>query len=1323
MVKKSLLWVFRSALRLTLWLGGAVVAIMLIVALAIHFWVMPNISLYKNDIATFASKAANQKVTIGDIKANWQGFNPHLKLNNIDIFDAQNRSALHLGNVDLSLSWLSIPLLEPHLDELIIYAPELTIRRIASGEVFIAGMSMLGDSKPDLPNWLLRQNKLGVNNAKIIWLDEMRNAPSLSLENLSLEIFSPPWKSLIRNHSFIISATPSIGTNNPIQLSGSFYGDDVAQTAKWRGNASMQLNNADLAAFKPWISYPIDLQSGLGSAEVAVQFANNQLQSLSSKVSIEKLHLQVKAGAEPISLNKLVGDINWKNLNKFQLIGKTPSVFGHAVSVEHLTLSASNGFNLQDVNADYMQTNEGKQAFNLKVANVNLANIQKLAPQLPLPDALLAKLVTASPHGNLENVDLHWEALNSITSSYRIDARFSHFTVLAQDKIPGFSNLTGALSANQKNGKLQLNSRDSALDFKGILRWPIPAETLSGEIHWNIKNNVTNIDVNALTISNPHLSGRLDANYKMDSIKGGLLDLKGKFGNGNAKYAPFYYPIMLGETTLHWLDTSILAGHAEDINLVVKGRLDDFPFVDSKNNLDQKLGLFRVTAKVSDAVLEFGTGWPAIDKLGLHLLFEGKRMELNANTGNILGNKIVKSKTTIEQLDADDPILAIDSELTGPVSEGINFVNNSPVLSVTQGFTEGLKTSGAGKLNLSLKIPLQTIEAAKYKGLYQITNGKMESESVPALSRINGLLEFTESSLSAKNIQASAYGSPLTFDLSSGKDKSIRVAARGKLNEESIKQLLIDQNLAKLTSYISGSSDWVGDILIQKPRVSIAFRSNLTGITSRFPAPFNKSAYQQLSLRIDKKQDTNSENIYINLGNKITAKIVSSAQNGQMQLEQALLNFNADLTSNSLASSLEPSSNNKGLSITGNLDHLDADAWRYIIKNITDSDNAQANNSAGKLSIQKVALKINTLDIFDRRINQLKISDIANKTGLQVNLQSKEISGDLHWTTQNNGKLVARLSNLSIPDAAPDTISAIKDDDTETSTTSFKKFVKLEQDYPALDIIADNFEFNKKSFGAFELIAYPQNDNWNIQKLKFTTPDSAMSAEGQWNNWVRSPNTFLNITWDIKNLGKTLKRFGYADTIKDGEGELTGRLHWPGSPHQFETTRLNGELQFEMHKGQILQVQPGVGRLLGLLSLQSLPRRLTLDFRDLFSNGFAFDKIKADVRIEQGVMRSDNFAMSGPAADVSIKGETNLQKETQHLFVKVMPRISDSISLAALAGGPLVGAVAFLAQKLLKDPLNKIASSEYEITGTWDDPQEVKNTENKQQSNNISPLN
>jgi len=1321
MVKKSLLWVYRTVL----WLVSIIVIIVLITALAIQFLVLPNIEQYKDKIAAYASQAAKQKVVIGTIKADWQGINPHLSLTNIDIFDVQNRPALQLKDTDVSLSWLSIPLLEPHLSELIIRAPELTIRRIANGEIFVAGTSMQGESKPDLPNWLLRQSKLEILNAKVIWLDEMRGAPALSLNKLNLEILSPTLESLIKKHNFTLSALPSIGTDNPVSFSGHLYGNDVSHAEQWRGSIIMYLKNANIAAFKPWVDYPIDLQSGVGSTKIAVDFANHQLKSIESNVVLDHVQMQLKANAEPVVLNKLVGNLNWKNLSTGLLGGLSQKNTGYSFNVDHLTLNTSNGLNLQDVTASYIEKATENalvnKALSLKLAHINLASISPYLVQFPVPAEILQKIDSFSPTGSLDDLTLGWEGNQSATKTYQLSTKFSGLGIQAQStvpgfKVPGFNNLTGEVKANQSTGRIKLYTQNAKLDFKDILRGPIPADKLDGEINWNIKGKETEIQVSQLSLSNPHLTGTINANYLMDGLKGGYLDLKGKFGHGDAKYAMLYYPTMLGPATLHWLDTSILAGHAEDINLTVKGRLADFPFVDSKNIPDRRLGLFKVTAKISGGVIEYGTGWPAVEGLGLDLLFEGKRMELNANTGHVYGNQIIKSKTTIAQLDADSPVLNVVSELRGPVTEGINFVNKSPVAALTQGFTDELKTSGSGKLNLSLKIPMNNIEAAQYKGLYQITNGSMESQNIPTLSEVNGLLEFTESSLTAKNIKASAFGAPLVFNLNSGKDKVIRIAARGKLNDEVIKQ-----TLGKGANYISGNADWVGDILIQNPNVNIGIRADLFGITSRLPAPLDKAANEHLSLRIDKKQEPNADTIIVNLGNKHGAKLIRTVENGKLQFDRASINLNSAPINTSEFNINNELSKSKGLQVTGNLDYLDADAWRNVIHDLTDASKQQA-----APPVQTIALKINALDIFGRRINQLKISNKPSKDGLQVAVQSREITGDLQWQNQVNGKLIARLSNLTIPDAAPNrnksTVAAnVKDASSKDPVT--KDFKKLDQDYPALDITSDNFEFNKKKLGGFELVAYPKNDNWVIQKLKMINPESTLSADGEWNNWLRNPYTQLNVTWNINDLGNTLKRFGYPDTIKGGAGELSGQLSWAGSPHEFDTAGLNGNLQFEMRKGQILKVQPGVGRLLGLLSLQSLPRRLSLDFRDLFSNGFAFDKINATVKIDRGVMRSDNFTMTGPAADVTIKGETNIQKETQQLFVKVMPNISDSVSLAALAGGPLVGAVAFLAQKILKDPLNRIASSEYEIIGTWDNPQEAKTTDTNQESSKNSPLN
>lgn len=1294
MVKKSLRWVYQALI----WLVGVAAFIVVAIALVIHFWLMPNIGEYKDKIAKVVSESTNQKITIGDIQADWQGINPHLLLSHIDFFDTENRIALQLKKIDVNFSWISVPLLEPHIAALIIHEPELTIRRNKNGEVFIAGISLAGESKPELANWLLRQNKLVVTNAKVIWLDALKSAPELSLNRLNIEILSPPWRSLIRNHSIAISAMSGIGSSYPIELVGSIYGNDVSKVEKWHGKLRLLLKNANLSAYKQWVNYPVDLQTGTGSTDTSLEFANNQVKVITSEFSLQNVQLKTKPELAPVSLDKLSAHYVWTNLSKTQ----TPNgltKFGQSLKVKKLNVSAENGINVNDVNADYVQTPDGKQEVSLSIPNLTLDHIETTLAQLPLPPQFITPITAINPQGTLKKLNVAWSAQNNVTKSYQVNATFNQLRTNAYQSIPGFNNLSGELQADQKSGLLVLNTKNAFMDAKELLRWAIPFDTLSGKITWDTNPNLTKINVDTLSMSSPHLSGVVNLTLLLDKKNGDYLDLKGKFEHGDAQYAKFYYPTMLGEKTINWLDSSILAGKADDINVTVKGKLADFPFVDSKNQLDPKLGTFRVTAKVSDAVLEYGSDWPMVESIGLNLLFEGNRMELDGHTGHVFGNQIIKSKTTIAQLDADYPILNVQAELQGPVSEGIAFVNKSPVHKLTEGFTDTLKTAGTGKLGLGLSIPLEDLDASKYRGIYQITNGKMESEDIPTLTQINGNLEFTENSLSAKNMKAFVFNSPAAFNLSSGKNKSIRVQARGKLTEAGMKQLLTTHTLAKTSDYISGGADWLGDILIQSPRVNVSIRSDLTGVTSILPAPFDKQASQPLSFRFDKRQDTNTSNTFINLENKASAKITTVLKNGKFVFNDAAIQLGGE-------AKIDPATNNDsnkaaGIYLSGSLDYLNADAWRYVAKNLAETTDEQV-----KLPIQKVAISIKALDFFNRRLNQVNITELNNTNNLSITLQSKEISGNLQWIDHKNGKLIARLTNFMIPENSPDQLSNAVSDALENR--NLKQFTKLDQDYPALDIAADNFVFQKKNLGKLELVAYPENDNWDIQKIKLSTPEGTINAEGQWNNWVRNPNTYLNINWEIKNLGQTLTRLGYADTINDGEGKLSGQLHWPGSPHQFDTTRLNGELKFDVRKGQILQVQPGVGRLLGLLSLQSLPRRLTLDFRDLFNNGFAFDKITASVRIEQGMMRSDNFKMAGPAADVSIKGEISIPKETQHLFVNVSPRISDSISLAALAGGPLVGAVAFLAQKVLKDPLNKIISSDYEIIGTWDNPQEVK---------------
>ncbi len=1285
MIIKSFRWILRYASII-----GLVAAVVLLgVYLALRFYLLPNIHQYKDEIASRISNVAQQKITIGDIRATWNHLQPVVATSNITIYDAQNRPALEFEHIIATLSWKSLSSLQPRLAELSILSPQLIIRRETTGDVFVAGIPLSGQSNPNLANWLLRQGQINIKNASVVWQDDLRKAPPLSLDRLNFRIDRPLLSRLTGQHEFSLRAIPSVGTTHPIEINGQFYGNDVSKTDDWHGDIHAKLVDADLSVWKQWLDYPFDLQSGFGTASLDLHFDENRVDRIRSDVALRDVSSLLKRQNKLLTLNRLIGQLNLqqtRNTTTFE--------------ARDIQLTTSNGLNIQQGYVRYGQAlSNGKSTKEvvLKLDAVRLESLREFTSYIPIPAERLVQLENMAPSGLLNKLNVRWKGDDTRTLSYDVNTQFSDLSLKADGNIPGFSKLSGSIQANQNRGTLKLDSKQAMLDLKDILRWPVPLDVAKGDVSWRNDDGKLVISTRDFNLANAHISGKLNASYtRGDNVKDDVLDIEGNFGKGNAKYAPFYYPIVLGKPTLHWLDTSILSGRAEDVKLIIKGKLGDFPYVNAQNQLDPKLGLFRVTAKISDVELEYGTGWPNVQGLGLDLLFEGKRMELNSHAGHIFRNKIIKSKTVIPQLDADWPMLLISSEVHGPVEDGVRYVNESPVKLVTQGFTDTLKTAGQGKLLLDLKIPMQDLEAAKYKGIYTITNGMIfadENNGLPQLNNINGTLNFTESSLTATNVKTEALGGPAQFSLKAGTDKAIRISANGHITDSGIRQA-IDHPLAKK---LQGGADWSGELVIKKPLADLAIRSNLSGLAIQLPAPIGKPAEQAMPFSLVKKQiSEGKDSIQIGYGSAVSGILIR-----QLLPEKTLIE-RGDIAVNTPTQAPVES----GLAIHGRLDELDADAWIEALAN------SGTSNKGNTPPIQKADFQIQKLHLYGRQLNELQIIAKPSQDSVDMHIASKEIDGDVSWHAEGNGKIVARLKQLTIPSAQ----------NNGDNTTASKEIRRQDKAYPALDVMADNFQIGDKQLGKLILNAYENNDDWVIQKLNITNGDSTLNAEGTWQNWIRRPNTNIKFKLASDNIGKTLKRFGQPDMVKGGEAEMSGQLQWPGSPHEFDTGALSGTFTLDAKKGQILKVQPGVGRLLGLLSLQSLPRRLTLDFRDLFSEGFAFDKISATAQINNGILRSNDFFMTGPAAEASIKGETNLKTETQNLNIKVAPHVSDTLSLAALAGGPIAGAAAFVAQKLLKDPFNKIASTEYVIVGTWNNPQEVKSEREDQKPNNNSPI-
>jgi uncharacterized protein YhdP len=207
--------------------------------------------------------------------------------------------------------------------------------------------------------------------------------------------------------------------------------------------------------------------------------------------------------------------------------------------------------------------------------------------------------------------------------------------------------------------------------------------------------------------------------------------------------------------------------------------------------------------------------------------------------------------------------------------------------------------------------------------------------------------------------------------------------------------------------------------------------------------------------------------------------------------------------------------------------------------------------------------------------------------------------------------------------------------------------------------------------------------------------------------------TRLNFKLDVSSVEKMLSRLGYPEAVRRGKAVLEGDVLWRGAPTALHMPTLGGKMHVDVENGQFTQLDPGVGRLLGVLNLQALPRRITLDFRDVFSQGFAFDRISGSIQMSNGVLRTDDLELLGPAARVFMSGEADAGRETQNLRVKVQPTLSESVavgSVIATAGAihPAVGLAAYLVQKALRDPVEKLFSFEYSVTGAWSDPKVEK---------------
>jgi len=468
---------------------------------------------------------------------------------------------------------------------------------------------------------------------------------------------------------------------------------------------------------------------------------------------------------------------------------------------------------------------------------------------------------------------------------------------------------------------------------------------------------------------------------------------------------------------------------------------------------------------------------------------------------------------------------------------------------------------------------------------------------------------------------------------------------------------------------------------VKEGRTQISLDSMLEGVSSSLPPPLAKSAAEALALRVEIFPGDGRDRISIALGPP-SGRIVSAEylraipQGGTaLQVQRALIALNP------VAGDAFRIPERRGTTVRGSLPALDLDRWLPLLSEVADGP-----GGADGVSYD---IKVGLLDALGKRMRGVSLQGAADSAGWSATMNTAEFAGDVVYRREGDGRLVARFSRLAVPEDAPGV-----------------KPGEAMRDLPAVDIVADNFTHRGRKVGRVEVLARHEGTGpraWRIEKLAMTNPDSALTGSGVWRQGDAS-DTSLAFKLDVTDVGLFLDRFGFPNHVKGGKANLDGTLKWNGDPLTMDYATLNGQLKLHAEDGQFLEMEPGVGKLVSLMSLQMLPRRLSLDFRDVFSKGYHFDRINGNMGIERGVMSVQKFNMRGPAADVSMTGQLDLSLETQALTVRVTPQLGDVASTVVGLINPIAGLATLIAGRLIKNPLGKLFAFDYSINGTWSDP-------------------
>ncbi|HVR55098.1 MAG TPA: YhdP family protein [Pseudorhodoferax sp.] len=1293
------------------WVLRLVLGVWLMVCMAwgaLHGWIVPRIGEFRPQLEQAASRALGAEVRIGAITANSAQILPDFELSDVVLRDAQGREGLRLARVSALLSPRSLARLG--FEQIVIDGPVLDVRRTADGLLQVAGIDMAqGDGQSSrAADWLFSQRELAVRQATVRWTDERAGQPTVELTEADLVL-----RNGTRRHQMRLDATPPAAWGERFSLRAamrqSLLNPRRGNWREWDGPVYADFPRLDLAQLRaqlaPGPAQDIELLAGHGSLRAWVDVVHGEVLGGQVDLALADARARLGPDLEPLALTQLQGRLRGRLLAS-----------GMELQTEQLRFTTADGARWAqgDVFLSYMRgESRVRGQGELRADRIDLAALADVAERLPLGADWHAQLQALAPRGQVEHLQAHWTGRIEAPASYRVQGRVQGLALAAgaipprQPDLhhpmgrPGVEGLAAEFTLNQGGGEAHVQLADGWLEFPGVFEQPrVPLAQLDGRLRWQHDGAQLAVQVPELRFANADAAGQLQARWSSRPGAGdegphgpGRLELDGKLVRADGTRVHRYLPLAVGDEARHYVRDAVQRGRASSVQFKVRGDLDHFPYK------DPKLGEFHIAAEVEDVLYAYVPArlqeadelpWPALTGLAGRLVFDRNGMQVRNARGQLAdagGFAVLKAEADIP--DFEHPEVAVRAEGRGPLTGMLAAVAGSPLAQMTEGMLAQAQASGAGELKLQLALPLENMHASRVQGSVVLPGNDISLRpGTPLLARTRGTVAFNDNGFTLAGLSTAVLGGETRVDggLQAG---ALALRAQGTATAEGLRQAATGV-LAPLAQRASGQAAYTA-ALTRAADGALAFTldSPLQGLAIDLPAPLAKPADAGWPLRLAlAPQSGVRDQLSLQLGTVLRAQFERDTAGAAPRVLRGSIDVGP---AGDTAAALPA----HGVSASLRLDAVAVDAWQALADAMPEGAEGGKDEVADYLP-ERIALRATELRWGSRGLHDLVLDATREGGTWRADIAARELSGQLSYrqgTDGHAGSVHARLGRLSIASGEEEEVTTLLDEQPSS--------------VPALDIVVEDFELRGKKLGRLEMNAVNQGTEWQLHRLALRLPEARFDASGRWGARIgtHGRRTAMDFRLAIDDAGALLGRLGMANVFRRGHGELNGSVAWEGSPLALDYPSMAGRLHLDVREGQFLKADAGPARLLGVLSLQALPRRLTLDFRDLFSEGFAFDFLRGDAQIARGVVSSNNLQMKGVNAAVLMDGSADIARETQNLRVVVVPEINaGTASLVATVINPAIGLGSFLAQWVLRGPLMEAATQQFQIDGTWSDP-------------------